>query len=129
MKEWFEGRILLEEEDEHPWRGAVIWLIVALLIAGWLDSVYAERSEPPLRYTYAHPSGSESGRLYNTPCTDQRVLRYIPEQFHVYAKAAAGLHQGTRYVACWLPGGAILIFVWEDGGISRVPMELAKEIM
>lgn len=57
------------------------------------------------------------------PCTDEKVLAHVPEQFQPYMKAGRGIYDGAPYALCWaITGGVVVVIVWEDGGIGRIPL-------
>jgi hypothetical protein len=71
---------------------------------------------------YRSPNGGL--RLTDKPCTDQRILEQVKEEFRPQFKAAIGTVHGRPFQACWIErlGHAIVIF--EDG--SDTILSLAR---
>jgi hypothetical protein len=77
-------------------------------------------------HSYSGPHGVAT--FYDGACTNEKVLKHIPEQYRHLFKAGEGTYDGPRYELCWsdaMDSGTVLI-VWEDGGIGGLGKEVLR---
>jgi hypothetical protein len=70
---------------------------------------------------YRSPNGGL--RLTDKPCTDQRILEQVKEEFRPQFKAAIGTLRGNTFSACWMKRDGLVLVLAEDG--SDAVMDLS----
>jgi hypothetical protein len=71
--------------------------------------------------------GNDWVRIYNQPCTDEKVLDRIPEPSRKGFQKANAMVGGKVYSACWAAGNGGVHLVYDDGDQGIVPFGDLKE--
>jgi hypothetical protein len=103
----------------------VISLIVSLLVAGCAS--VPGGAGPKLVHSFSGDKGVAS--MYDAPCTEPKVLQYIPPEHQPRFKAGEGTYEGPKYALCWacMPDGSGgVLIVWEDGGFGRLSADVLR---
>ena len=71
-------------------------------------------------------NGNDSVRLYDSPCTSQKVLERVTPELPAALKDASAVVQGQPYKACWIIDGDAAHLLYEDGDQGLIPLEAFK---
>lgn len=71
--------------------------------------------------------GNDWVRIYNQPCSDEKVLDRIPEPSRKGFQKAQAFFGGQMYSACWAANGGGVHLVYDDGDQGIVPFGDLKE--
>ena len=67
-------------------------------------------------------NGSDSVRLSDTQCSNERVLEQIEPAIREQLKDATAVVAGESFKACWASDGTMAILLYEDGDQGAVPL-------
>jgi hypothetical protein len=99
------------------------WYVTFFIFATcWPAAVF---SEPTLRFT---PEDDTYIALFDRPCTEPVVLKWLKVEWHSKYKASEVVMDGKPQRMCWtpFPEEKIIYAVWEDGSHGPLPMKAFK---
>jgi hypothetical protein len=113
-----------EREKVRPY----IWVAYGAILALVIIALAGCASVPAkvVVHSYSGPHGVAT--FYDGACTEEKVLKHIPEQYRHLFKAGEGTYDGPRYELCWSDAVApgTVLMVWEDGGIGQLGKEVLR---
>jgi hypothetical protein len=100
-----------------------LWFnVVAFLLFSWTLGGCASLQPKKVISTHTEKVGN-TVTLFDEPCTDEHVIKFVPAEFRHLMKDADGTYEGKAYDLCYTelpPGSGDVVLVWEDGGIGGI---------
>lgn len=73
--------------------------------------------------------GSASLLLHNTPCTNEKAMEKVKEEFRKeFFHGEYTFKDGHQIIACWAVKGNIIYIVDEEGDLGSLPTTMVKPL-